>query len=107
MTIHSEPVQYLRGHVTCDQCGVSRKFDEFEEFEDAYEICTEFNASGWFMPNSDDENQADLCPGCAKRSALDPDSIAKRAARRAADARELNGRPLCSYAELGMSEAVL
>ena len=67
----------------------------------------EFRSRDWHIPADEDEGQADLCPGCTTRVGLDPDSMAKREARRAVAVRELNGIPLYSYAELGMSEAVL
>lgn len=107
MTIHSKQMSHLEGGVTCDECGAKEHFDADENLQTEGDIHGFFRDYGWYFCDGDDEAQTDLCPRCAARSGLDPESLADLAERRAACARELNGIPLYSYAELGMSEAVL
>ena len=98
MTVRYETADYLIGEVKCDDCEDIEEFGLDDDLYNEADIRAEFRDRGWYMPEADEESQDLLCPRCATEEGL---------ALQARNARELNGRPLYSYAELGMSEAVL
>ena len=103
MSIVCQVPEYLVGTVTCDQCQATEHFDSMEEFYDEVDAIHYYRAHGWWIPDDEEEPQADLCPACAVKNGRDPAAVEKLAAEAEQDERWLNGRELYSCSELGIA----